>query len=210
MGNWNGLDFFIFLIFFVNTMLGMSRGATKEIISTMCVSVALIFTIKFTVPLAKFASSSPTVQDVINSSIVQNFMTSIGAGTLTVNMLNEMTYCLSLLICFVGIFCITEAVISFTGAVDVFTFPYATLNRKIGAGLGFVRGYIFTVVLIAVLQHLFVNSPIRGSYFYNLFQGTAQKLDLFISQQTPERYKELYQDKNLYNEQELFKQLKTD
>src|SRR5579871_5717505 len=118
MSNWNGLDFFIFLIFFVNTMLGMSRGATKEIISLMCVSVGLIFTIKFTIPLATFFNNSPSFQNVLTASFVQNFMSFIGSSALTAGMLEQLTYCISVLVCFAGAFCAGEAVLSFTGFAE--------------------------------------------------------------------------------------------
>lgn len=204
MNNWSGVDFFIFLIFFVNTMLGMSRGAAREIISMMCVSVALIFTIKFTVPLTNFINSSPGIQDVIDSTITKNFMSAIGADPLTTGMLYQVAYCLSILICFVGIFATGEAVLNFTGFVEMFTFPYAFLNRKLGAALGATRGYILSVIFILILQHLFISHPLSNSYFINLFQGTANKLDSLIASQQPEQYKTIYEDKNLYNEKNIY------
>lgn len=210
MSGWNGLDFFIFLIFFVNTILGMSRGATKEIISLMCLSAALIFTIKFTVPLAQFLNRSPAIQDVLDSQIIQRFVAAIGANPLTANFLAEVSYSVSVLICFVGIFSVTEAVLSVTGFVEVFSFPYATLNRKVGAALGATRGYVINLIFIMILSlHLFKNDNnaplISGSHFINLFQAAAVKLDGLIQGQEVERYQEIYQDKNLYNEKDVFK-----
>src|SRR5947207_726926 len=121
MGNWNGLDFFIFLIFFVNTMYGMSRGATKEIISLMCLSVALIFTIRFTIPLTHFINSSPSINNVLTAAPIQNFMAAIGADPLNADFLSQLSYGLSVLICFVGVFSVAEAVLvsSFS---EMFTF----------------------------------------------------------------------------------------
>ena len=207
MNNWSGLDFFIFLIFFVNMALGMARGATKEIISMMCLSVALIFTIKFTVPLANLVNSSPLIQVVVTTDMVQNFVAAIGMDPLTASTLEHVAYCISLLICFVGAFSICEAVIAFTGFVEVFSFPFAYLNRKLGAGFGVVRGYVFTLIFIVILQHLFTTSPITGSYFYNLFQNSARTLDSFITAQTPESFKDVFKDKTLYNQSDIYKQL---
>src|SRR5205085_4360245 len=128
MNNWNGFDFLIFLILVLNTILGMARGATKEIISMMCLSMALIITIKFTVPLAGFFNSSPLISGVVSNNVVQNFMLAIGAGPLTEDLLDQIFYGLSLLVCFVGTFSICEGALNYTGFVQVFSFPYATLN----------------------------------------------------------------------------------
>lgn len=204
MANWNGIDFFIFLLFFLNVILGLSRGATKEIISIMCLSVALIFTLKFTVPITHFLNNSPLINDVLTSKFVQNFMHTIGAGPLTAEMLQQLSYCLAILVCFVGTFSVCEAMLGMTGFVEVFKFPYATLNRKVGAALGATRGYIFSLIFILILVHLFKGGPLTSSYFVNLFQGSVNKLDQFIQGQQVERYKELYEGKDLYNEKNVF------
>lgn len=215
MDNWNGLDFFIFLIFAANTILGIVRGATKEIISTMCLSVALIFTLKFTMPLARFFNNSPLITDVIDSSLTQNFMWAIGAGPLTTSLLSEISYSISLLICFLGAFSVCEAMLSFTGFMEVFSFPYAALNRKLGGVLGFARGYIFNIVLVAILAlHLLKNgdvinnSVITHSFFVNLLLPSAKKLDSLISAEAPERYRELLNEKPAYNVEDLYKNIK--
>src|SRR3990167_1645354 len=100
MDTWNGLDFFIFLIFASSTILGMVRGATREIISMMCLSVALIFSIKFTIPLAVFFNRSPLINNVVDNPFMQNFMQAIDAGPLTPELLAQIFYSISLLICF--------------------------------------------------------------------------------------------------------------
>lgn len=210
MGNWNGLDFFIFLIFFVNTMYGMSRGAMKEIISMMCLSVALIFTIRFTVPLANFIDTSPSINNVITATPVKNFMAAIGADPLTADFLAQLAYALSVLICFVGAFSVSEAVLvsSFS---EMFTFPYALWNRKVGAALGATRGYVISVIFIMIIGlHIFVHDNrrtydefARGSYFIGLFEGAAMRLDQIILGQEVTRYQEIYRDKNLFNEKSI-------
>lgn len=210
MSHWNGLDFFIFLIFFLNTVLGMSRGATKEIISMMCLSAALIFTIRFTVPLTAFFDRSPLTQDVLSSQFIQNFMASIGADPLTGNFLHEIAFSLSVLVCFVGVFSITEAVL-ISSFAEVFSFPYAIWNRKVGAALGAIRGYVLSVMLIMLLVfHVFKtdNAEMRaqlisGSYFVNLFQNAAMTMDSLIGGQDVEHYHDIFKDKNLYNEKDV-------
>lgn len=210
MSSWNGLDFFIFLIIVVNFILGMSRGATKEIIGLICLSVALIFTIQFTVPLAHFLNSSPLISDVVDSSMIQNFMGAIGAGSLTSNLLMEIMYSISILICFVGVFSICEAALVVTGFVTVFSFPYATLDRKVGAAIGLLRGYIFSLILLCILSlHIYAangNLPnvLAGSFFANLFQSGTQTLDSLITGRNVDDYSKLYQnvpinEKNIYD-----------
>ena len=205
MSDWSGLDFFIFLIFFLNLVLGASRGATKEIVSMMCLSVALIFTIKFTIPLTKFLNSSPLIQNVLTSKFIQNFMASIGAPPLTGDMLAEMTYCISLGICFVGVFSACEAMLSIVGFKEVFSFPYAALNRKVGAALGTVRGYVLATILVSMLViHIFKNGEIKDSHFVNILSGSAYKLDSIIRHQQVERYNEIYNESTKYNESNVY------
>lgn len=211
MNNWNGLDFFVFLIFAANTILGMARGATKEIISMMCLSVALIFTIKFTVPLANFFNSSPLLKDVVSNDFINNFMIAIGAGSLTENLLREIFYSISILICFVGIFSICEGALSVTGVVEMYPFPYAALNRKIGAGLGATRGYVISLIFLCIISlHIFkgnADSLFTNSFFLHLFQGPIVQLDSIITGQQPEQYKEIFKGKELYNEKNVLQSI---
>lgn len=207
MAAWNGFDFFIFLILTMNTILGMSRGASKEIVSTICLSTALIICIKYTIPLANFLNSSPTVTDALNVDLFQNFMKAIGAGPLTAGLLYQIAYSLSLLICFVGTFSVCEAGLSVTGFSESFSFPYAAVSRKVGGALGFTRGYIISLIFISIIAfHLLKDGSafISGSFFVRTFASQALKLDALISAQEPENYQQLYQNKP-YNEQDLYK-----
>ena len=203
MNDWNGFDFLIFLIFIVNTLLGMSRAATKEIISMASLSAALICAIKFTIPLALFFDRSPLIGDVVANRHIQSLMFSLGLNPLGEASLQEMFYSLSLLICFVGTFSVCEGVLGIFGIVEMYPFPYAMLNRKLGAALGGVRGYVISLLLISIcVLHLFKNSdsPIfMNSFFVKTFYNSAVKLDSIISGQRPEEYKEIFKDKNLYN-----------
>lgn len=218
MNSWNALDFLIFLIFVVNTMLGMVRGATKEIISAMGISAALIISIKFTVPLADFFNSSPLMRNVVENPMMNRFMISIGAGPITLPLLEELFFSLSLLVCFVGTYSICEAVMAYPGFVEMMAFPYSTLNRKVGGSLGAVRAYIFTLVILVILScHLVkVDNPllgdniISGSYFAKLFQSSANVMNNLIATQNPDDYKEIYKNKDLYNDQNVVKAVGSD
>jgi len=203
MNDWNGFDFLIFLIFIVNTLLGMSRAATKEIISMASLSAALICAIKFTIPLSLFFNRSPLIIDVVANKHIQNFMLSLGLNPLGEDSLQEIFYSISLLVCFVGTFSVCEGVLGIFGIVEMYPFPYAMLNRKLGAALGGVRGYVISLILISVcVLHIFKNSDnsiFTNSFFVKTFYDSAVKLDSIISGQRPEQYKDIFKDKNLYN-----------
>ncbi len=211
MDSWNGFDFFVFLIFAVNTLLGMSRAAAKEIISMMCLSVALIVTIKFTIPLTIFFNKSPLIIKVIENKNIQNFMFSLGLNPLGENALQQIFYSISLLVCFVGTFSICESALAMSGILEVYSFPYAWLNRKLGAMLGGVRGYVITLILISItVLHVFKDSdnPVfKNSFFINLFRSAAIRLDGIILGQRPEQYQDIYKDKNLYDPFKAMKEI---
>lgn len=200
MNGWNWLDFFIFLIFFLNIMMGMARGASKEVMAAMCLIVALIFTIKFTIPLAAFFNKSPLINNVIDTPIVQNFMEVIGAGPLTVRLLAEIFYCIALLICFVGVYSICSALLHFSGFNEVFGFTLGTMNRKVGGTFGLARGYVVTLILLVVLTHIFNkennsrmdDSLLTGSTFARFYQPSVRLLDKIIREQNAEKYREIY------------------
>ncbi len=210
MNSWNGLDFFVFLILVVNTIRGMSRGAGKELIALMCLSAALIFSIKFTVPLANFLDQSPIMVSAVDNKFIRNFLHSIDAGPFTLGMAYELMYTISLLICFVSVFSITEACITFSGYAESLTITQAVVYRKIGAAIGFTRGYIISLVFLSILTlHIFKNeSPkfVSGSFFINLFSSQIKKFDDMISSQQPENYQELYKSQPV-NEQEIIQHL---
>ncbi|OGT55556.1 MAG: hypothetical protein A3F43_02575 [Gammaproteobacteria bacterium RIFCSPHIGHO2_12_FULL_42_10] len=215
MSAWNGLDFFIFLLFAANTIRGMIRGATKEIVGMMCLSVALIFTLKFTIPLTNFFNQSPLIGDVVDSTIIQNFMEAVGLGPATPALLYQMFYSISLMICFMFPYSFCEGALSLTGVYEVYTFPYMLWNRKVGGALGCVRGYVFTLILVSILSfHLFIDdrntSLISNSYFVNLFQDAAQTLDRLISEQKPERYQEIYKAKDLFKANQVLENMGTE
>jgi len=198
MNSWNGLDFFVFLILVLNTIRGMSRGAGKELIALMCLSVALIFAIKFTVPLADFLKTSPMMVAAVDNKFIANFLHTIDAGPLTLRMVKELMYTISLLICFVSVFAITEACITFSGYAESVTMTQAIAYRKIGAAIGFTRGYIISLIFLSVLTlHIFDQSTkfISGSFFVNLLGPQIRKFDDMIASQQPENYQELYKDK---------------
>ena len=215
MNSWNGLDFFIFLIFAANVVLGMVRGATREIISMICLSVSLIFSIKFTIPLTNFFNASPLMSSVISSPNIQAFMQAIGAGSLTSTLLYQLFYSISLLICFSFPYSICEGALAKVGIVEMYTFPFVWWDRKIGGALGCVRGYVLTLITLSILSlHLFAGARnptiVTDSFFVHLFQGATQTFDSLISAQKPAQYEEIYKMRNLYKANEVLQKMGTE
>lgn len=207
MSSWSGLDFFIFLIFLVNTLLGMSRGGLKEMVSLFSLCAALVIAIKFTIPLANFVYKSPLISDVLTSQFVINFVEAIGMPPLTKNMLYEIGFSISLLICFVGTFSVCDAVLAYTSPLEAFGFTMTVVNRKSGAALGSLRGFIVVLIFIIILFHLYSEGRVPTSQFVNLLRAPAEKLDSLIESQQPERYHEIFKDKDLYNQESVFRDL---
>lgn len=153
---------------------------------------------------------------MVDNQWTRNFMTAIGAGPLTVGLLHQIFYSIALLICFVGAYSICEAGMAKTGFVTSFTFPFAAWNSKVGGMLGFVRGYVINLILLLILMlHIFgpgtpaiiTENMITTSYFAKLYRNAAIKLDSIITGQNPDKYREIFQDRNLYSPEMLEKQL---
>ena len=215
MNTWSGFDFLIFLIFSLNTILGMVRGAMREIMSMICLSVSLIFTIKFTIPVADFCNRSPLIIDVVDNQIMQNFMQAIGAGPLTVTLLNQIFYSISLLICFMLPYSLCEGALSYRGMMEMYTFPFMLWNRKVGGALGCVRGYVISLIVMSILTlHIFTGdyttSFFSNSFFLNLFHDSTVRFDQLIGEQKPESYREIYQGKDLYKAHEVLENMGTE
>ncbi len=211
MEGWNGLDFIIFLIFVANFLLGMSRGASREIIAMMSLCAALIVTIKFTVPLAAFFNKSPLMVQVVSNDMMQRFMAAIGAGPLTEDLLKELFYSISMLLCFTATFSICEAGLNRTNLMETLGFASAALSRKIGGVLGCTRGYVISILFLAILSlHIFKpgnnvgDGMIGGSFFAKLFQSQTLELDRMITGQNPEYYNQIL-NKNTFGPEKIIK-----
>jgi len=213
MSSWTGLDFFIFLIFLLNTLLGMSRGGVKEIISMISLCAALVVTIKFTMPLSSWINKSPLITDVITSQFVQNFMTAIEMPSLTEPMVFQLDYSLSLLLCFAGTFSVCEGVLAYSSMMEAFGLTTTVINRKMGAVFGATRGFVIVLVFIILLEHLYAGNGsafsgnVPASGFINLLGSSAKKLDGIIIAEAPERYQEILPDKKLYDQSRVLKDL---
>jgi hypothetical protein len=162
--------------------------------------------IKFTMPVAEYINKSPLIIDVVTSQFVMNFMKAINMPPLTDAVLFSFNFCLSLLICFVGTFSVCEATLSYSSAMEAFGMSTTIINRKSGAAFGATRGFVLVLIFIVILQRLFVGEP-PASRFIDLLGPSATKMKDIIVSGAPQRYIEILQDKNLYNQDQILNDL---
>lgn len=163
MVDYTWFDFVIIGIFLASILLGLARGFIKEIISVVALALAFLVAIKFTQPLAQLLNGSQGSQDVL--AVITKFI-----GFNASVPLSEITYVLSFLVIFIGVYSTGEA-INYYSSVYINVFPVLGLfERLLGAGLGFVRGYAFNIVLIFILQI----SPITASTAWTQSHFLAQ------------------------------------
>ena len=140
-------DVILFLIIFVNTILGFARGLFREAISLLCLIVAMVVAMKFTIPLSDFLSTSAGFNDVV--FVITKYTGYSGAN----GVLYLFGFGVSFLLLFVGVYCIAEVVNHYISNVGAFIlFPMmAILDRLIAGLLGFIRGYVFALITILIV-----------------------------------------------------------
>jgi membrane protein required for colicin V production len=170
MADFTWFDYILFLIFFLNTILGFARGVSKEIISFLSLVIALFIAVKFTTPIANVLTTSQGAEDVL--AVFTKYLSYNGSGSL-----NSLAFGLSFLILFLGIFFTGEAAI-FYANIELFLFPFSVIGRLLGAALGFVRGYVLDVVLLLILQltSFPMNNAWEQSYFVPRLMPQVTKL----------------------------------
>lgn len=181
-----------------------------RIMAMMCLCAALIVTIKFTVPLATFFNHSPLINNVVDNQFMQRFMVAIGAGPITAELLQQLFYSISMLVWFVGTYSLCEGALAYSGYIQSLSLVSAAISSKLGAALGCTRGYIVSLVFLAIFTlHIFKGQDnfITGSFFARLFQSSTIRLDSLISGQRPEEYMKAFQGKDLYNSEQIMQQL---
>ena len=142
MGTFTLVDYIFLAFFFFSTLLGLSRGFFKELISLVSILFALIITIKFTGPVANWLNASNGAQDVVLA--VSTFF-GVHVGT----QLTLFTIGLTVLVLFVGVYSVGEAMNAY-GLFEMLVGPgvISLTYRILGGIIGFVRGYIFNLILI--------------------------------------------------------------
>jgi len=206
MNSWNGVDFFIFLIFLMNTLLGMARGGLKEFISSFSLIAALVVTIRFTIPITEFMNGSPMIEEGLTSQFVQNFMHAINMPPLTEAMVLQMNYCLAMMILFVLTYSLCDAALAFGSPTEAFGLSVTIVNRKLGIALGAVRGFVISLLFVIIFIHLYEGNV--TSVVVNSLRGPAEKLDNLIRARTPEQYQQILQDEKLYHPENVLSVLK--
>src|SRR3990167_5439569 len=145
MADFTWLDYLIFGVFFLNIILGLARGLLREIIGILSLIVALLVSIKFTLPITEFLNSSDGFKSVISAFTSFTDFNVMGP-------LSYISLGVSFLILFVGTYSIGEAVNYYAPAFGVLMFPrMAFIDRILAASLGYIRGYVFSLVLILVV-----------------------------------------------------------
>jgi uncharacterized membrane protein required for colicin V production len=176
-------DVVLFLAIFVNTILGFARGLFREAISILCLIVAIVVAMKFTVPLSEFLSTSAGFKDVV--LVITRYANHPGAN----GPLYLFGFGVSFLLLFVGVYSISEVVNHYVSNIGAFIlFPMlAILDRIIAGVLGFIRGYIFALITIlivglspVVLTSGWTNSVLVPNLWPNAFKlGAMIKPDGF-------------------------------
>lgn len=176
MADYTWLDYIIFLIFFVAIIMGLARGIMRELISLVVIAVALVITIKFTMSLTYFLYFTKGSYDVI--VFITKYISPGDWG----KYIAVFTLDLSILLLFVGTMSIGEAVNYYVYPNTIMGSAFSLLYRISGSAVGFIRGYIFNVILILVLSI----TPVAhwhawtSSYFVPRLKGAADKLGALI------------------------------
>jgi len=140
----NIVDVFILVLIFISILIGFARGLVSEVVSLATLIAAFAIAIMFTNPLATYFTSTATVQGVVSQ-------TSNAIGTSTAQPISY----ISIGISFGLLFAITVIIGSIIKILLNFMFATGILgfgNRVLGAGFGFVRGLLLTVVIIFLVQ----------------------------------------------------------
>lgn len=144
MADFNWVDYIIFGIFFFSILAGFSRGFFKEIISLVTLIIALVVAIKFATPLANIIGTAQGAVDVV--ATISRFFGVDATGALSL-----FTLGLSFFVLFMGFYLTGEA-ISYASNMMFVISSLAVVNQLLGGVVGFARGYIFSIVLVLLVQ----------------------------------------------------------
>lgn len=144
LGGINIVDILILAIIFLSVLIGLLKGFVSEVISLITLIAAFTIAILFTHALAAYFTSSDMAQDVVSQ-------TSTVIGTSTDKPLSYVAIGISFALLFIGtmiIGAIAKMILNAIFATGILGFG----NRILGAGFGFVRGLLLTLVLIFLVQ----------------------------------------------------------
>lgn len=144
MGSLNIIDLIILLIFFFCILIGFIRGLVTEIVSLIALIAAFFCAAMFANPIAQAFLNSESGHDVINQTT-----NALGVTTST-----PISYAA------IGIsFGIIFTLVLIIGAIlkIILNLPFQAGilglgNRIFGAGFGFLKGFLYNLVFIFVVQ----------------------------------------------------------
>lgn len=141
----NWVDYALLAVFFISILGGLVRGGVREIISLCTWIAAFIIAGLFAKPLALAFSSSESVQATISSAA-----TSPIAET-TANQVSMFALGISFLVLFLVTILVGSLIGYFANRI-VEGAGISFFNRFLGAIFGFVRGYLFVLLIVFIVQ----------------------------------------------------------
>jgi membrane protein required for colicin V production len=145
MATYTWIDYLIVTIFALSMLTGLKRGFIKEAISLASIIAAFVIAIKFSGSLADWFNASAGAQAVVGS------LAGIFGEAHVADALSLITLALSFFVLFLLTMVVGEIINRIaSGATSIPGLGFA--DRMLGAGFGAVRGYLFTVAILFVLN----------------------------------------------------------
>lgn len=135
LSSFNWVDYIILGIFLASTLLGLTRGFVKEIISLIALIAAFVLAMMFANPLAAMLSHSAANATGANAEPTVSYI----------------ALAVAYLIIFVGTI-LVGGIVNLIFNIAIKSGGLGFGNRLLGAAFGFARGFIFNLVLIFLVQ----------------------------------------------------------
>lgn len=175
LGGMGLIDVLIIVIIGLSILMGFARGFISEVISLLSLIAAIFIAVTFTNPLATYFTGTETVRGVVSQ-------TSSVIGVSTAQPVSYVAIGISFAILFVVVL-IIGAIIKMILNLAFQTGILGFGNRILGAGFGFVRGLLFVMVFIFLVQlsPLAQQSWWQQSRYVPLFQPSVVWLASIVS-----------------------------
>lgn len=147
LASMNVVDITILIIFFLSIIIGFGRGFISELLSLIVIIAAFVVAIVFTNSLATYFTSAAVMHNVMSDTATA----AASSAPSTSQPASYMIYAVSFAILFVAT-AIVGGVIKILLNMLVSARILGIGNRLLGAIFGFVRGYLFVLVLIFLVQ----------------------------------------------------------
>lgn len=171
----NMIDIIFIVIFAFSMFVGFARGFVGEIISLAALIAAVFIAVYFTEPFSRYIMDTATVQNFVNQATES-------VGVDTSKPISYFAYGIAFGILF---FCtlIVGTVVNSIMNIFLQTGVLGLGNRFLGALFGLARGYVFSIVIILIVQlsPLELETLWQQSKFVNAFQPQVLWLASYIS-----------------------------